>query len=174
MEILKCGIDQLDSIAEFYDMVTEYLEENINYPKWVRGEYPGRESVKKAIEEGVQYACVDSGRTVGAFILNDNPQGDYSVGEWMLDAADGEYLVIHTLAVAPDSYGRGIGVFMVNYCLDKASKDGCKAVRLDVVPDNVPARRLYEKTGFSFAGEKDLGRNIEEIPMFALYEFNFS
>ena len=63
-----------------------------------------------------------------------------------------------------------IGRFMVDYCTSKAQADGYKAVRLDVVPDNIPARKLYEKAGFRFAGEKDLQRGIEEIPTFALYE----
>lgn len=40
-------------------------------------------------------------------------------------------------------------------------------------PSNTPARRLYEKIGFTFAGEKDLLRGIEDIPEFALYELNF-
>ena len=62
---------------------------------------------------------------------------------------------------------------MVKYCIDYAREHGFKAIRLDVVPENIPARRLYERLGFTFAGEKDLKRDIEDIPTFALYELNF-
>lgn len=168
--IEKCTIKDLEAVSLFYDKVTAYLTENINYPKWVPGIYPGRESTGQAIEEGVQYVCRDGGRITGAFILNDDPQGDYSVGDWQEELSEGEYLVIHTLASDPESLHRGIGRQMVDYCICEAKERGCKAIRLDVVPDNTPARRLYERMGFHFAGERDLKRNIEEIPVFALYE----
>lgn len=173
MEIIKCTMENLESVAEFYGKVTEYLDRTVNYPKWTHGEYPGRESTKKAIEDGFQYACFDGGAVVGAFILNDNPQGDYSAGEWKTDLKEGEYLVIHTLASDPEIYNRGLGRKMVDYCIETAKKGGYKAIRLDVVPTNTPARGLYEKMGFYFIGEKDLKRGIEEIPIFALYGLDF-
>jgi RimJ/RimL family protein N-acetyltransferase len=48
-----------------------------------------------------------------------------------------------------------------------------KGVRVDVVPGNFPARNLYEKMGFTYAGEYDLKRGIEHIPTFQLLEFSF-
>ena len=62
---------------------------------------------------------------------------------------------------------------MVQFCIDKARNGGYKAVRLDIVPENIPARKLYEKSGFKFAGEKDLDRGFEDIPTFQLFELNF-
>ena len=46
-------------------------------------------------------------------------------------------------------------------------------MRVDVVPGNYPAERLYKKLGFTFAGEKDLCRGIADIPLFRLFEYNF-
>lgn len=171
MHIIKCTMEDLDRVSAFYDRVTDYLAKNINYPKWVPGKYPGRKSVGIAISNDCQYACIDNGEVVGAFILNDDPMGDYGVGEWRMDLEEGEYLIIHTLATDPEASGRGVGKYMVEYCIDVARKGGYKAVRLDVVPGNVPAVRLYEKIGFTFAGEKDLGKNLKAIPTFELYEF---
>lgn len=135
------------------------------------GVYPGKESIERAILQGVQYGCFSDGKAVGAFILNEDPQGVYEAGEWITDAKEGEYLVIHTLASDPEMYRTGIGRQMVTYAIQTAQMLGKKAVRLDVVPSNEPARKIYEKMGFRFAGEKDLKRNIEEIPVFALYEY---
>lgn len=170
MEIRKAKKEDWEGTAQFYDRVTAYLAQNINYPKWIPGEYPGKGSTHAAIEEGCQYLCVDGTRIVGAFILNENPQGDYCAGSWGLDLEEGEYLVIHTLAADPKAYRSGLGRYMVEACIKIAKEQGYKALRLDVVPDNVPARRLYEKMGFTYAGEKDLKRGIEAIPRFALYE----
>ena len=170
MQIIKCTAEDLDRVAAFYDKVTEHLVNNINYPKWVPGKYPGKKSVGLAIDRDDQYACIDNGEVVGAFILNDDPMGDYSVGEWKKELNDDECLVIHTLASDPEAYQKGVGRYMVEYCIDEAAKNGYKAVRLDVVPGNEPAIKLYRKLGFTFAGEKDLGRNLKKIPTFELYE----
>ena len=172
-KITRSDMSHLDALTEFYDKVTARLEATVNYPKWTRGVYPGRESITKAIESGIQYICTVDGKTVGAFILNKDPQGSYGAGEWEKEVSEGEYMVIHTLAVSPDCARQGIGQAMIKFALERAKAEGCKAVRLDVVPDNIPARKLYEKAGFTFAGEKDLDRNIPEIPLFALYELNF-
>ncbi len=173
MRIYKCTMDDLEETAAFYDMVTKYLNEHINYPKWTRGEYPGYESTRAAIEAGEQYVCGEDGKIIGAFILNDDPQGDYGAGDWGEDLSRSEYMVIHTLAADPGKYGRGIGRAMTEYCVRTARERGYKAVRVDVVPTNYPAARLYESVGFTFAGERDLKRGIEAIPTFCLYELNF-
>lgn len=173
IEIIKCGRGDLDALAEFYDKVTAYLEATVNYPLWTRGEYPAEKSISRAISMGTQYKCTAGGKVVGAFVLNDDPEGDYSAGEWRVQLADGEYMVVHALAVDPDMYGNGIAGRMVRFSLDTAKERGYKALRLDVVPTNTPARALYEKEGFTFAGEKDLGRGYDYIPTFVLYEMNF-
>ncbi len=171
--IVKCDESHLNMLVEFYGKVTDHLSRTVNYPKWVPGVYPGRDSIHKAITDKVQYMCLEQETVTGAFILNADPQGDYSKGDWQRQLNEGEYLIIHTLAVLPELSGRGIGRYIVDYCIEKAKRERFKAIRIDVVPDNIPARRLYEKAGFTYAGEKDLSRNIEEIPRFALYEMNF-
>lgn len=173
MKIQKCEMSDLEAVAALYDKVTLHLTKTINYPKWRYGEYPSIKSVKKAISDGVQFMCVEDNVVLGAFILNINPEGAYEKGDWKIDLNKGEYLIIHTLAVNPDLSKQGVGRFMVNYSISHAKEHGFKAIRLDVVPENIPARRLYEKLGFTYAGEKDLGRNIADIPTFALYELNF-
>ena len=164
--------DRLDEAGEFYDRVTAYLEGHINYPKWEHGVYPSRSSSEKAIEAGELYACIYNDKIVGIYVLNDDPQGCYDAGEWKKDLKAGEYLVIHSLASDPELYGKGIARAMVRNCIKTARNKGYKALRLDVVPSNTPARQLYEKLGFTFAGEKDLLRDIDDIPEFALYELN--
>jgi len=84
---------------------------------------------------------------VGAVVLNEEPGGRYEAVSWASSLRQGEYLVLHTLAVSPVCYGQGVGSKMVALCIQYARKNGYKAIRLDVVPGNVPAIRLYEKMG---------------------------
>ena len=103
-------------------------------------------------------------------MLSEDPEGFYEAGEWSVDLERGEFLIIHVLAVDPDKGQRGIGGFMVERCIDIARRGGYKAIRLDVVPGNIPAEKLYAKYGFTYAGRKDLLKNIDFIPLFDLYE----
>lgn len=119
-----------------------------------------------------QFLCLDQEQIVGAFVLNTDPQGAYENAAWSRVLSQGKYMVCHTLAVAPFAQGRGVGRRMVEYCVEYAKRHGYQAVRLDVVPDNVPARRLYETCGFRYAGDVDLKRDIPEIPVFSMYEMN--
>lgn len=173
MQVRQCVPADVEAVTALYDKVTLHLEQTVNYPRWEYGVYPSASTVETAVDAGVQYLCEDGGAVVGAFILNDDPQGAYGRGEWKTCLQPGEFLVIHTLAVDPDRAGQGIGRYMVRACVEYTAARGLGAIRLDVVPDNLPARRLYEKMGFTFAGEKDLERGIDGIPRFALYELNF-
>lgn len=172
MKIRKCTLEDLEAVAGLYDRAVLRLLQTVNYPKWEYGVYPSKISAEKAIKQGVQYQCEEDGRVLGAFILNEEPQGNYEKGSWTKDLRKGEYLVIHTLATDPVCQGKGVGKAMVEFCTGHAKALGYMALRIDVVPENLPARRLYERMGFSFAGEVDLDRNIPEIPTFALYERN--
>lgn len=173
MEIKKCNIDDIVKVGEFYDIVVKHLDDTINYPKWVYKVYPSEDSVREKQQEGCQFVCIDEGKIVGAFVLNDDPDGAYENAVWSKALARGEYMVCHTLATAPDQQGKGLGKQLVEFCIAYAKEQGFQGIRLDVVPDNIPARRLYEKCGFSYVGDVDLERDLEEIPLFSMYELNF-
>ena len=75
MEVIHCKDEHLDLVSDMYSSVVRHLLENINYPNWSMA-YPCRESVREAIAQGGQYACVENGSVLGAFVLNDNPGGN--------------------------------------------------------------------------------------------------
>ena len=172
-DINKCTYDDLSAVGKLYDNVTKYLEEHVNYPKWTHGEYPSLASATIALNDGSLYCVKQGDKIVSAFVLNSDPQGDYSVGDWSKFIPEGEYMVIHSLAVLDDCKGKGVGQEVVKFCIDTAKEQGYKGIRVDVVPGNFPARNLYEKMGFTFAGEYDLKRGIEHIPTFQLLGLDF-
>ena len=144
MELIKCDTTHINSVTSLYHRTIKYLEANINYPKWS----PAHRS----------------DRSISGAVMS---------GDWSKNLNAGEYLVIHALAVDPTLERKGAGRFIVERCIELAKEGGYKALRLDVVPGNIPAERLYQKTGFTFAGTKDLKRNIPEVPVFDLFELNF-
>ncbi len=171
--ITICRKRDIAAAGQFYDEVTRYLDSTINYPKWRQGSYPSESSVSEAYDKGTQYLCVDNGRIKGAFVLNDDPQGDYASAKWSRYLPEGQYAVLHAFAVHPDFMHGDTAAFMLQWAKERAKKSGAKGIRLDVVPTNYPARRFYEKHGFAFVEERDLGRNFDDIPTFCLYEYYF-
>ena len=172
MKLIKCEESHLPMVTDFYHQIVEYLETHINYPHW-SSEHPSDESIREAIRHGEQYVCIENGEAVGAVLLSENPDGDYDSGGWSRKLKQGEYLSVHVLGVKPDCFNSGVGSFIVDECISIAEKSGYKALRLDIVPDNTPAERLYKKKGFVYAGTIDLKRETAPIPLFDLYEMNF-
>ncbi len=173
MNIRKCSETDIVSVGAFYDKVVLWLDKHINYPKWVYGVYPSEGSVREATRLGEQYICLDSDQIVGAFVLNADPKGNYQKRSWKQTLPDGEYMVLHTLAIDPERQGQGLGSEIIQYCVERAQEESFKALRVDIVPDNHPARKLYEKNSFTYAGDVDLERGIEDIPVFSLFELNW-
>ena len=173
MKIRKCQIEDVEAVGEFYDRVVENLCANVNYPKWTYKVYPSTDFVRQMTLAGEQFVCLLDGEIVGAFVFNDDPQGAYENVTWGANLQRGEYGVCHAVALAPRLQGKGLGKQIVEFCLQRARELGYKAIRLDVVPGNLPARKLYEKCGFRYVGDADLERGYEDIPVFSLLELNF-
>ena len=172
MQIRKCQKSELPLAWDFYDRTIDWLKENDNLPKWEHGIHPTHKYIKDMVESGSQYICCEDDSLIGAFVLNDDPEGAYQKGSWSRVIPEGEYLVIHALAISNDHQGHGIGSRVISFCIDVAKSGDFKAVRLDLVPGNVPAQKLYEKNGFTYVGDEDLDRGNPEIPFFSLYELN--
>jgi len=68
------------------------------------------------------------------------------------DAADAAIVHLMAMWVAPAARGSGPADALVNEVIAWARADGARVVRLQVVQDNVRARRLYERHGFRVTG----------------------
>ena len=170
--IKLCTQAEIEQVDEFYDGVVKYLVEHVNYPRWIYRQYPSEAFVRDMVAVQCQYVCRINGQIVATFALNDDPDNEYRYVKFNKELSHGEYLTIHALAVATELQGQGIGKQIVNFCIDYAREHGYKAIRLDVVPTNYPARKLYQQCGFVYVGDVDLKRGYEHIPLFSMYELN--
>ena len=173
MQIRKCQKSDVPSVGAFYDRIVLWLDNHTNYPKWTYREYPSEGYARAMTEAGGQYFCVEGERVIGAFVLNTDPQGAYQKGMWSRELPDGSYMVLHALAIEPEFHRKGLASKIIKFCTEKAKEEGYEALRVDIVPDNHPARKLYEENGFTYAGDADLERGIDDIPVFSLYELNW-
>ncbi|MFT3690440.1 GNAT family N-acetyltransferase [Paenirhodobacter sp.] len=63
-------------------------------------------------------------------------------------------IVIDGLAVVPDARGRGVGAALTNALILAARDRHYRAVHLDVIEGNTPARKLYDWLGFRPSGTR--------------------
>jgi ribosomal-protein-alanine N-acetyltransferase len=73
-------------------------------------------------------------------------------GAWRLPGANCGAAVL-SIAVDPAWQSRGVGKRLLAAAISRLQALKCRCVRLEVRPDNEPARRLYERTGFHRAGQ---------------------
>ncbi|WP_296227229.1 N-acetyltransferase [uncultured Lactobacillus sp.] len=62
--------------------------------------------------------------------------------------------VLHLYGVHPSFRRKGLSSSLLTFIKDHAKELGCKAIRLDSMAGNVPARRLYEKNGWGFVSQE--------------------
>lgn len=67
------------------------------------------------------------------------------------------------IAVAPEHRGRSIGGDLLAALARRARNDGYERLILSVDPNNAPALRLYERTGFTYVDTDDPARGTSLI-----------
>ena len=177
MSIILCDESNIKELVEFFKEEVAYLDQTFNYPKWKFGLYPSEESITEAVTKKEQYAYLIDGKIVGAVVFNDNPGGKYENAN--IVCKRNEYMVIHTLATSHKCYKKGIATKIVNFCIEKAKKEGYKGVYSDIIPTNVLSKNLLTKLGFKNLGTFDLERDElikvfpEGVPTFTAFELVF-
>jgi ribosomal protein S18 acetylase RimI-like enzyme len=85
-----------------------------------------------AFFRGARYFVQLKEQVVGIFVLREEP----------------DTLYVGSLAVTSEYRGCGVATYILDYSAKVAGKLGKKCLELTVLKKNIPARRLYEKTGF--------------------------
>ena len=163
-------INEADELEQLYDAINDYLKKEINYPGWIKGIYPIRQTAIKGITDNTLFVAKYKGKIIGSIILNHEPESGYSEAGWEFELDYSDVLVVHTLAVHPNYLKCGVGRNLMYFALQYGRKQLIKSIRLDVYEGNTPAIRLYEKCGFNYIGTVDMGLESYHLKWFKLYE----
>lgn len=170
IEIEKGKKDDIDELEKLYDSLNDYLFSHINYPGWIKGIYPTRETAVAGIEEDCLFVARMDGRIAGTVILRHQPEPAYSLADWRIDLDYSEILGIYTLAVHPDFLHKKIGRKILDFVFEYSVQKQIKAIRLDVYEKNIPAIKLYESCGFQYIATVDLGYGEYGLNWYKLYQ----
>ena len=145
----------LEAVMEIYAAAREFMRENGNATQW-GATHPCRELIEADIVNRDGYVVEEDGEIIGAFFFKIGEDPTYKViqdGEWL---KDGEYGVIHRIAVK--YHGRGIVGFVYNHCFNIINN-----LRIDTHSNNIPMQYSLEKAGFKYCGIIHIDSGDERI-----------
>lgn len=140
--------DEFESTASFYDEMVDDIKHSAFDPLWDRKTHPSDEFLRGALESGRLIVCECDEELAGALVMDHHGAVGYETAPWGVKTRDDEASVIHVLCTLPRFQGKGIARTLLRGALDIARANGQRCVRLDILPDNAPARSLYESEGF--------------------------
>ena len=145
--MLKATELDFQRITQFYQDVIAHTEHMDTYARWVYGQHPTDELIRKYIQEDAMYYCEEGGIIVSAVAVTQQGE-DYHDAMWSIPLEDAEVSVVHLLCVAPEWQKQGVAFGTMTHVIELSRKMGKKAVRLDALACNTPAHRLYASLGF--------------------------
>lgn len=146
----------IDGIEKGYIELMAHERLHGGCTNWQMGVYPTRAVPEKQIPAGCMYVLEEEGHICASMVLNAVQPEAYAQIPWRYPAKAEAVLVIHTLCVSPSCARKGFGQAMVSFALEEARARGCTVMRLDTYWKNEPAKKLYQKNGFTIAGYADV------------------
>lgn len=159
------------AVREFYEQLIDDMEGAPYHPVWQKGVYPNDAYLQEAIAAGELWIADDDGVVAAAMVVNDRCNAGYLKSRWGTDAKPGEFTIIHTLGVGMGFQRRGIGSAMTRHAIALAADAGHKAVRLDLIDQNLPAAPAYTKLGFRKCDTLRLFYDSVGWQIFHMYEY---
>lgn len=147
--IRKATKEDIIPVAELYNEMLDYEEKNEKYTSWQKDIYPTVQTARLGVKKGSLYVYESNEKILASVILDTIQPPEYENVRWSTAASYDKALVIHTLCVHPKYSGSGIGSDIVDFAKQLALKKACLSIRLNTTEQNLPARYLYEKKGFT-------------------------
>lgn len=171
MIIAKATINQLQDVREFYYAVIDDIGDSQDSVGWKKDIYPSLEFLRDSIQNGELFVGMEDEDIIGAMVLNHHFNEEYKKLQWPTQADDAEATIIHALAVHPMQKQKGYAKQLVQFAIDDARGKQQKVIRIDVMPRNRNAKKLYPGMGFQYVDT--LRSFYEDVGWedFELYEY---
>ncbi len=149
-QFITISPEQFSEVQKFYWQLIDALAGARYRPAWEKGVYPSDALLMESLKCGNLIMLKQDGQYAAAMILNHETNEGYAGTQWGIEAEAEQIMVIHALGVLPALQGKGLAKQMVDFAIQIAEKERMKAIRLDVLDGNLPARKLYESKGFIY------------------------
>lgn len=164
----KAQKEDFYKIRSLYWNLIDQEKDDPSFPHWKKGIHPSDEMIQNSIEREELYVLADGDEIAACVIANDEKVEGYADAPWQIDSD--EVIVLHVLAVHPNHRGKGFARKLVENVIEQERKAGKKALRLDVIENNITAEKLYQELGFQYIQTKILYYDVVGEMTFKLYE----
>lgn len=157
----KITPEDLNQVMEIIEQGKVYLKSS-GVDQWQNG-YPNEAVIKEDIANGYGYVLECEGEVVGTVALSFDGEpwyDDIRGGEWM---SNGNFLVIHRLAVSHDARGTDLASEMIKQSEKLCAERGVRSIKIDTHEDNIIMQKFVKKNGFKYCGIVILGSEGERL-----------
>lgn len=167
MAIIRKALEwDIPGVVRIYERIIALEETEGSLTGWKRGIYPTERTAAEAVDSGTMFVCEEAGKIVAAARMDHIQAPEYAECRWECDTADNRIMVLHTLVVEPDMYGKGYGSMMLDFYERYAIDRECTCLRIDTNIKNIPARSMYIKHGYREAGIVDCSfKGIKDVQL---------
>jgi ribosomal protein S18 acetylase RimI-like enzyme len=114
--------------------------------------YPGETEIQGDLAAGTLYVLARDGEVIGAISIVPENETD-NLDCWKVRENAREFARV---VIKPDQQHKGLSVYLVKGVIRELQRQGAAAIHIAVAKENIPAQKLYRKTGFVFCGETDM------------------
>ncbi|WP_276088495.1 GNAT family N-acetyltransferase [Pedobacter sp. JY14-1] len=150
MRLRKAEISELQVIWKIFQQAIEQRRRD-GSSQWQDG-YPNEQSIRSDIENSYGYVLCDRENIIAysAIIFDGEPAYDVIEGQW---ATDGDYVVVHRVAVSDAAKGKGIATRLFGMIEELAVANGVYSIKVDTNFDNVPMLKILDRLRYIYCGE---------------------
>ena len=142
----KVEMDEAEAILALYRAVI-----GTPFCAW-DASYPGETEIAGDLSAGTLYVLEEGREIIGAIsIVPENEMDHFSC--WSIQENAREFARV---VIKPDHQHKGLSVHLVEGVIRELQNQGVAAIHIAVAKGNIPAQKLYRKTGFVFCGEADM------------------
>jgi GNAT superfamily N-acetyltransferase len=119
--------------------------------QWQNG-YPDEQTIQTDIENGYAFVLVENTVIIAyaAIIFEKEPAYNEINGKWL---TNGDYAVIHRVATAASSKGKGIATYLFKVIEDLCLEQNIYSIKVDTNFDNIPMLKILDKLNYTYCGE---------------------
>lgn len=139
------------------DIIWEIIKQSIERRRidgstqWQNG-YPNEQTVESDIAKNFGFVLTvnDEIAVYVALIFNDEPAYSTINGAWL---TDGEFVVIHRVAVSEKFAGQGLAKKLFDLIEDYVKSQNVHSIKVDTNYDNAAMLKILESKGYTYCGE---------------------
>lgn len=150
MEFKIAEKEDIDGIMSIIEEAQIYLRKQ-GIDQWQKN-YPNRDTIKNDIENGYGYILLRDNNILGTVAVMLSGEKTYDSiynGSWI---TNGQYGVIHRLAINPRYHGRGLAWEIIRQVEKICLNQGIKSIKVDTHKENLSMQELLQKNGFKYCG----------------------